>query len=456
MKEQVLSLLYILLVLYWVYVFNRIRDNLIIIKKVKRTRKYNAQTLPNYFSLFIEISNLNTYSQFYDSHISDEIFKQITRLLKRQVSSSKLYTYRTDQIVIIGEFDNTHVINNVIRDEEMRMYATKVLNFLKSQKYIVHNYEYEIKVHIGAASLGMMFPESSIQELISLSEFTMLKAKEKGKELLVTTEEIRVVKRDLDSFNKDFEQGIKLDEFVPFFFPYIDTQTMKIKGVEALVRWTKDQYREIEASKFKDIANERLLFEQIDKKVIKKTFQSYWQWKEQGLIDNTFHITINLSYQSLTSINAHELHKLTEEYNIKPQNVSFDISEESILTKRGIESINKFRQFGFKISLDALNNKWFNLEALLLIDFDTLKITQPYLKNSNQSIKQRLLFQSLVEFSNKTKVDILSKGIENRNQLKNALQLNVDYVQGYYFTKPLNHEKIIVYLNKYKDGIQTH
>ncbi len=405
--------------------------------------------------MFLEVSNLNTYSQFYDSHISDSIFKQIHKALKKNIPSNKLYIYRTDQIAIIHEFNNTKVINDVIRHEEMNFFTNKVLNYLKNQKYIINNFEYEIKLNVGVSCLGMRYEETSIKELAALAEFTMLKAKEHGKEYLVVSEELRAIKQDLDSFNKDFEQGLKLDEFVPYFFPYINSKTLKISGVESLVRWTKDQYREIEAAKFKDIAKERLLFEQIDLKVITKTFKAYNEWKDDKLIDDDFQITINLSYQSLTEINANKLVKITKDFNIQPSIVSFDISEDSILTKRGVESIKKLRENGFKISLDALNKKWFNLEALLMIDFDTLKINQP-LSNSNQTNKQTLLFQSLVEFSNKTNVDILSKSIESKNQLNYALQLNVDYVQGYYFTKPLNNEQIIVYLNKYKHGIHTH
>ena len=52
-------------------------------------------------------------------------------------------------------------------------------------------------------------------------------------------------------------------------------------------------------------------------------------------------------------------------------------------------------------------------------------------------------------------LEVLSKGIENKNHLKFAKQLEVDYVQGYYFTPPLDEMNILVFLKKYKDGILT-
>lgn len=451
--ELLLSLIYIVLVLYTFFVYKKLYNKHIIIKKFHTNRRFHGDILQDYYVLYIELTNLNTYSQFYDSNVSDHIFKTVTKKLKSYIQKRNLYIYRNDQIVILEEFKNKHVLNMSLREDEMLSAARTVSSLITK---ISDDIGYTIKLHIGTAALGMLKDETSMSELIRLAEFTMIKAKEKGKLILTATEQLRSIKQDLDSFNKEIENGLHLDEFVPYFFPIIDPKTMKIKGVESLVRWTKDKYREIEASKFKDIAVEKNLFERIDNRVISKTFSAYQTWRELQLIQNDFTITINLSYQSLITLNIHKLLEQCQKHNIDPENVSFDIGEESIQSHIGISHVRKLRESGFKISLDALNNKSFALDTLLMIDFDSLKINQTISLNSNQSKKQLLLHKSLVEFSYHSNMSILSKGIENKEQLSYALQLNVDYVQGYYFTKPLNDEQIIVYLNKYKDGIQTH
>ena len=451
--ELLLSLIYIVLVIYTFYVYTKQHDNNIIIKKLHSNRRFKDDKLKDYYVMFIELTNLNNYSQFYDSNIGDQIFKSVLKEIKTYIFRRNLYIYRNDQIVIIQEFKNKHVLNVALREEEMINGANKVSSLINQT---AHKLGYKITQHIGTAALGMLKDEQSMNELIRLAEFTMIKAKSLEKTILPATEQFRSIKQDLDSFNLEIENGLKLDEFVPYFFPIIDPHTMQITGTESLVRWTKDKYREIEASKFKDIAKEKNLFERIDKRVIHKTFKAYKTWKELKLINDTFTITINLSYQSLVTLNIQNLLNMAKEHNIDPLNVSFDISEESIKSKTGLAHVRKLREAGFRISLDALLNKSFSLDTLLMIDFDSLKINQTISLNSNQSNKQLLLHKSLVEFSNNTNTKILSKGVEDKQQLTYALQLNVDYVQGYYFTKPLNDEQIIVYLNKYKDGIQTH
>jgi EAL domain-containing protein (putative c-di-GMP-specific phosphodiesterase class I) len=151
-----------------------------------------------------------------------------------------------------------------------------------------------------------------------------------------------------------------------------------------------------------------------------------------------------------------DLINLSKEYNVKPGNVEFDISDESVINEEGIDAVNKLKEIGFKVSLDTFNTRCFSFQSLLNIELDTIKIDKSNLPNSEISNKEYKFYESIVKFSKAMDFKILSKGIENKHHLKIAQQLNVDYAQGYYFTPPLDDEKIIVYLNKYKEGILTH
>lgn len=400
---------------------------------------------------------MNTYSQFYDIGISDQLLKSVYKLLKKEIPSNQLFLYRTDQIVIIQEFKNTHIINNNLRYDEQYRAASKLYHFLKRQKLKVNeNENYTVDVHIGVGSQGIQKKEESLNDLVRLAHFSMIKAQDKKYDIVVANEELRTIKQDLDSFNQEIDNGFKLDEFSPFFLPIINVDSLKIVGVEALVRWRKNQYRIIEASKFKDIAMEKQLFEKIDKRVIEKTFASYQSWHENDLVDDEFIITINLSYSTLINLNTGELMKLASEYNVNVSNIEFDVSDEGVTTEEGLDAISRLKDQGFKVSLDTFNEKSFTFQSLLDMEIDTVKIDKSNLPNREISKKEAKFYESIVRFSKSLDFKILSKGIENKHHLQIAKQLNVDYAQGYYFTPPLDDEKIVVYLNKYKEGILTH
>jgi EAL domain-containing protein (putative c-di-GMP-specific phosphodiesterase class I) len=435
----------------WFYIKN---ESLKIVIHKKRLRNIKLSNLGDYYVLFIELSNLNTYTQFYDIETGDMIAKSIYRELRSKVARKNIYFYRNDQIVVLMPFAKTVVINQNHRFNEQYSNASVILKFIQNHQYQVGNAYYEVNANIGvAAQGGIQHREQSLNDLIALAHFSMIKAKERNLDIVVANEELRTIKIDLDGFNKGIDSGLRYEEFNPFFLPVIDTETMNVIGCEALVRWRKDSYRIIEASKFKDIAIEKNLFVEIDKQVITKAFANYFEWINSDIVNPGFKLTINLSYQSLLQIRAVDIHKLAQTYGIDPKDVEIDISEEIRITHDSLDAIRNLKSFGFSISLDTFNNQWFSLDLLLEIDFDMIKIDKSRLPEENLTDRQIELYKTIVTFSKSTNLRTLSKGIENKFHLELAKDLKVDFVQGYYFTPPLDAENIIIFLNKYRNGI---
>lgn len=429
----------------------------LVIEKNRITNRSSRNNLKNSFVVFLEISNLATYSQFYDINLSDKIFNQIYREAIKKVGKNCVFLYRTDQLVFILDFQNETVINQALRFEEQYRSAKQIIKHLCNLTYKINNKEenYDVKLVAGCASVGIREEVNSIEELIKLAHFSMLKAKEHKKEIVVADDETHIIKQDLDSFNKEIEEGFELDEFSPFFFPIINVKTSKIVGCESLVRWRKNKYRIIEASKFKEIADEKNLFEKIDKRVIEKTLYNYSIWRELNLVDKEFTITINLSLKSLMLYKTYELISLVKSYDVDPSNVEFDISENDISSQAAIQAILNLKKANFKIALDAFKSQSFSLSSVMAIDISTIKIDKSRMPQETDGDRVLLLYKTLTKFCKIMNLNVMSKGIENINQYKLVKKLDIDLVQGYYFTPPLDEVNIQVFLKKYKDGILT-
>ncbi len=91
----------------------------------------------------------------------------------------------------------------------------------------------------------------------------------------------------------------------------------------------------------------------------------------------------------------------------------------------------------------------------MAIDINTIKIDKSKMPINVDSNREYLLYNTITKFSKVMNLKVMSKGIENNEQFKLAKKLNVDLVQGYYFTPPLDEINIQVFLKKYKDGILT-
>lgn len=429
-------------------------DVKLVITKNKINRKYKNKDVNNYFVVFLQITNLSTYSQFYDINLSDYIMETTYNLLKKKLHNN-VFLYSADQIVIINEFENKTVINQLLRTNEQQEKTNKILNYIKQLKFSPNNNEeyYQAKVIAGTGSNGIRNCSTTFESIIKLAHFSMLQAQKENKQMHVATEVTRIIKEDVDTFNQEIEKGIEYEEFYPHFLPIFDSKTLKIVGCESLLRWEKNEYRVIEASKFKDIANEKNLFAKIDKMILEKSFQNYQTWLKKDLIDKDFIMTINLAKQSLETIKIYEIITLSDKYKIPRKCIEFDISEQDIIDEQTVFAITKLKDAGYKVSIDAFYSNSSNLKSLINLGFDTLKLSKSNLPNQNSNSNEYRLYESLIQFSHIMGYKVMSKGIENKTQLSLAKELQPDFVQGYYFTPPLNDMKIQGFLNKYRSGI---
>lgn len=448
-KQLYLGLLFILLLVILSLLFYR-NSNLDYEKSMKQLHKYCKDLdLKDYFVLFFEVSNLHIYSRFYDMNINDKIFYRIYQDIKNKLGKKNVFCYRFNQIVVIAKHNNNVVLKS--RNDEQYHLSKEIIHYISKKHYYLDdsgNY-YNASLTIGSGSIGIINQEKDIDSLVKLAYFSMIKAKEKGVDILIGNDEIRTIKRDLDSFYLEIEKGFTLDEFSPYFLPILDPTTMKIVGCESLVRWNKDKYRIIEAAKFKEIALEKNLFEKIDKRVIDKTLQAYTCWYQHKLIDSEFKITINLSKSTLLDLETLELTRTLNRYEINPENVEFDIALNEEISEGEMQAIKQMKTLGFKIAIDLNSSRPIPLTLFSCLDVDTIKLGQFNRINDNEY----KLYRTLAKVSKIMNLQTMAKGVETKRDLELTKRLSFDFVQGYYFSKPLNEEGFQIFLHKYKNGI---
>lgn len=426
----------------------------IVISSNHINRKFHNKDLRNYYVLFIEVSNFQIYSQFYDITISGKIIKAIYNDLVKIFGRKNVFLYTTYQIIVIQEFENKMIVDKTKRYDEQRRLAQNVINYIENRHYTFGGSDqyYKASLTIGVGSKGLIDKENTISAIIRLAYFAMIKAKEKRQALLVATDELRILKQDLDTFNREIESGFKMDEFQPFFMPNVNPKSMRIVGCESLVRWTKDKYRIIEAWKFYDIANEKNLIEKIDECIIMKTFAAYHEWINKRLVDSNFRVTINISKNTLIKFSFPEIIDALKKYYLNPNNIEFDIALEDRLSREEINAIARLKKYGFKVAYDILTSTNTSLPIVSAIDLETIKFSLASSDFNNENVER--LYSAIIRVAKMLDYEVMAKGIENLRQLKFVQSLDVDLVQGYYFTKPLNQEGFEIFLNKYKNGFE--
>ncbi len=417
-------------------------------QREKLFSRYSHIDIDETYVIFVEFANIGTFYHFVDYAYGDKICETIYQIFRDISHAEKLHRFQHNQYLFVGSFDNKDALSQV----EKEKYIDERIRDLHQRFFRMFTGSEDIVLTYGGACNGIKHETKTIKGLIQMAQYTMVEAKKKRLTHLVADEIIRSEKTDLDDFVLAFDYYFDIDEFTPFFQPIVDKNSFHIIGCESLIRWRKDEYRIINAGRFKDIAIEKRYFDVIDKSVIRKSFETYRKWREKRLIDDSFLMVINLSFHTLSMLDVTDLIKLTVYFDILPENIEFDIDDFSSNDAHVFQKMGELKNAGFKVAVDAFHYQRLSMTLFLHFDIDTIKIDKSILPDEVPSLRHVRLYQAILKMAETLHTKTLIKGIETRQQLDMAKDLAVDYLQGYYFTKPIDEEGFTLYLKKHENG----
>ena len=245
-------------------------------------------------------------------------------------------------------------------------------------------------------------------------------------------------------FNQDlinsFDDAIKEKQFEVYLQPKYNILGDKpvLDHAEALVRWNSPKLGFVSAGDFIPLFEHNGLIEELDHYVFERVLEMLTELKEE-FGERTPNISINLSridfYDPLL---VEKMKNSLLKHGVDCNLVNLEITE-SAYTKDAdqlIAKINEIKGAGLKIEIDDFGSGYSTLNMLTKIPFDVLKIDMVFMKNfSSAGIKP--IIKAIVEIAKSLKVQVVCEGVETRNQYEYLKKLKVDYVQGYYLSRPL-------------------
>ena len=225
-------------------------------------------------------------------------------------------------------------------------------------------------------------------------------------------------------------------------------------SAEALVRLRRrDGEKYISPEDFIPIAERCGLVQEIDDLVFEKvcSFISKENLMSYGLKT----IEVNLSGNDAVDAHTHErLFRKMEKYHIPPNYINFEITDTSHITKDETfkENIRKMREQGFTFSMDDFGTGDSNLLELLKMDYVLIKMDREFVWNCLDPDKPDKLnvLKHTIDFIRKNGLHVLAEGVETLEQAKVLIDNGVEYLQGFYYSRPVPEDEYIEFLNAQK------
>ena len=244
------------------------------------------------------------------------------------------------------------------------------------------------------------------------------------------------------------------DRVEVFYQPIFSTKENKFVSAEALVRIRKEDGGLIPPGLFIPVAEETGLILKLGKRVFEKTCQFIKNndIQQYGLE----YIEVNLSIvQCEDDMLAKVYMDIMEKYDIMPKYINLEITESAsiIMKKTLLKNMDILIKYGVHFSLDDFGNGESNLNYILDMPVDIVKFDRDMTNAYFENKKAKHLLPAVTDMIKGLELKVVAEGVETEEQLKNLETLGIDYIQGFYFSKPIDEKEFIEFVksrNGYK------
>ncbi|WP_417797834.1 EAL domain-containing protein [Terasakiella pusilla] len=379
--------------------------------------------------LFLDLDRFKHINDTLGHSKGDQLLKEASsRLLSLTRKSDTCARLGGDEFAIL--LPDIHDIRNV---EEV---VTKIL------ATIAEPYEVDGQKAFASASIGItIYPEdgANAQHLLRNAESAMYRAKDKGRNAFqYFTAEMDFEAQARRELETSLHLALEKNQFIVNYQPIISVETGKVTNCEALIRWNHPQKGLIPPSEFIPLAEEVGLILPIGEWVLRESCREAAIWHQT--IEHPPTLSVNFSIRQFQRVNVPTLvAEVLEENHLPPHALSIEITENLLIEddKTTLEQLKLLHKMGIGLSIDDFGTGYSSLSYLKKFPITVLKIDRSFIKDMHDNPDDAALVNAIISMAKSLNLKTVAEGVEEEKQLEILKEKACEYVQGYYFSKPL-------------------
>ncbi|MDQ5843754.1 MAG: EAL domain-containing protein, partial [Acidobacteriota bacterium] len=245
------------------------------------------------------------------------------------------------------------------------------------------------------------------------------------------------------SLETSMRHALSNEEFVLHYQPQLAVDSLKITGVEALVRWQHPQLGLLPPAEFIGLAEDNGLILPIGEWVLRTACRQNREWQQKGF--TPMRMGVNVSARQFQQRHlAENVLEILEQTGLAPEYLDLELTESSIMSKAqaSIDVLTKLKAMGVTISIDDFGTGFSSLSYLKRLPIDALKIDRSFIRDLTTDPDDAALVMAIVTLAHNLNLEVIAEGVETDEQLRFLRLLRCDEVQGYLFSKPLPAEEL--------------
>ncbi|EDZ63805.1 diguanylate cyclase/phosphodiesterase [Sulfurimonas gotlandica GD1] len=395
--------------------------------------------------LFIDLDHFKEINDSLGHGVGDKVLIEVSRRMKNQMRKS-------DTLSRLGGDEFCIILNDIIDIEDMSDIITSGMEALKEPMEI-NGHTLYVGMSIGVS----VYPNdgNSASSLLKNADAAMYKAKGDGRNTYCFYDEAMTER----AFERVFletalRKALEEDELVVYFQPQIDARENKLVGMEALVRWEHPIMGFIYPDKFIPLAEITGMIVQLDRLVMKKALTQFKKWDKAGL--NPGKLALNLAIKQIEENDFIEfIENILDCEDCSYKNIEFELTENQIMNnpEASIETLQKLSDLGISIAIDDFGTGYSSLAYLKRLPIDKLKIDRSFIKDLPQDADDAAITKTIISLCSSLNLKVIAEGVETEKQKNFILQNGCQFIQGYYYSRPLSIEDMTKYLIEHNKTI---
>lgn len=379
--------------------------------------------------LFLDLDNFKYVNDTLGHSSGDLLLIETARRIVDCVRAS-------DTVARLGGDEFMVVLTGVNSVQMVEQIANNIILAL-ARKFVLQGNEIMVGVSIGIS----LYPDNGAgyEELIKNADAAMYRAKDAGRNIFMFfTSELQVQMLERLTLEKELRSAIEHEVFELYYQPKVDLRNGRINGVEALLRWRREDGSIVLPDSFIPLAEETGLIIPLGEWVLQQACRQAVIWRESGF--SAMRMAVNLSIKQFDQQDiASQIERILDESGLSPEWLELEVTESMVMrdADRAIVTLQRLRRLGVHISVDDFGTGYSSLSYLKRLPLQTLKIDRSFVQDLGSDGDDEAIVSAIISMAHTLELKVVAEGVESIEQLEFLRRDGCNEAQGHLFSRPV-------------------
>ena len=389
------------------------------------TQRFEKQR--KYYIIF-DIESFGMFSEKFGVVTANELIRQIRKFIESVNKNTYIFKVQSSRFVLL------------LRNKEEQTQMVTAINDRFENSFNIKGHVVDITLHMIYFNNNSVFTNSDMYNDFMIRTLSVVNFKdstcvELDDDFLKQISRDRRIKEILEECLRS-KSGLYM-----VYQPIYDTNKKCFNHFESLIRLANEELGYIGPAEFIPIAENFGLANDIDFFVLNETCAFL---KRNPQVES---LEINISCAEFFNNPSERFMKIINKYEIDPSRIILEITE-TIAVKypsKTKEFMSDLGQYGVKFAMDDFGSGYSNIARFITLPFSVAKLDKSLL---GQAENITIFFDAAINLFKNLNIPIVIEGVEREDQLKLSIDKQIEYIQGYYFSKPLKEDDLLEFLAK--------